>query len=154
MNRRFEKYLKESNNRSTRSKWIEVGLASGFNDEYDAEEHLDHIMDMIDELPEEVTLYRLVFLDSIDELDKIKPGIHYVMDKKSLVKNHYDQNMYTLTSSHGYGEEPYLITVKINKSNIDRNMTIDNNMRYPNEKEISLKDKGKGAKIVKINKLK
>ena len=89
MDRRFEKYLKESKNGSTRSKWIEVGLASGFNDEYESGEHLDHIMDMIDELPEEITLYRLVFLDSIDELDKIKPGTHYVMDKKSLIKNSF-----------------------------------------------------------------
>jgi hypothetical protein len=109
---------------------------------------------MISSLPEEVTLYRLVFLNSKEDLNKLKPGLHYVLNKKSLINNHYDDFMYDLISAHGQGEEPYIITIKVDKSKLDIENTIDNNMRYPHEKEITLKNHGRGCKIVKVEKLK
>lgn len=134
-----------------REYWVKVALDSGFDNEYSAEAHLDHILDMLDDLPEEITLYRVVFLDSPSELNKVKPGLHYVLDKESLLKNHY---LMDIVSSHSQGEKPYLITVKVNRDKIDLSTTIDNNLRYPNEEEITLKNKGLGAKVVKINEIK
>lgn len=134
--------------------WVKVGLESGFDDKHTAILHLNHILSMISSLPDEVTLYRLVFLDSIEDLNKLKPGLHYVLSKRSLMNNHYDDFMYDIVSSHGQGEEPYIITVKVDKSKVDVEKTIDNNMRYPHEKEITLKNHGKGCKIVKVEKLK
>ena len=135
----------------SRDHWIKVGLESGFDDEFSASEHLDYILDILDDLPEEVKLYRIVYLDSLFDLDKLKPGTHYVLNKNSLLRNHY---LLDITSSHGYGEKPYLLTVKVNKSKIDLNLTVDNNMRYPNEQEIILKNKGKGAVIIDIKEIK
>ena len=109
-----------------RDHWIKVGIESGFDDEFSSEEHYDGILDMIDELPEKITLYRIVFLDSLSDLNKLKPGTHYVLDKNSLLKNHY---LLDIVSSHSHGEKPYLITVKVDKSNVDVDMTIDNNMK-------------------------
>lgn len=133
--------------------WINVGLESGFDDEYSAEEHLKHIISIIKKLPQEVILYRLVFLKKMSDLNKLKPGTHYVLNKKSLLRNHYSDFMYDMVSSHSNEENPYLITIKVDKSKIDKELTIDNNMRYPNEQEISLKNKGSGATIIKIEKL-
>ena len=134
----------------SREYWINVGMESGFDDEYSAGEHLDYILDIIDDLTQDVILYRVVYLDSISDLDKLKPGTHYVLNKKSLMRNHY---LMDITDSHSMGETPYIITVKVDKSKIDVNLTIDNNMRYPNEEEISLKNKGNGSIITKIEKL-
>lgn len=134
-----------------REYWLKVALDSGFDDEYSAQVQIDHIQDMLDDLPEEVTLYRVVFLDSISELNKLKPGAHYVLNKESLLNNHY---LMGIASSHSTKEKPYLITVKVNRDKIDIPTTIDNNLRYPNEEEISLKNKGSGAKIVNIKEIK
>jgi len=134
-----------------REYWIKVALDSGFSDEYSAQSHLDHILDILDNLPEEVTLYRVIFLDSKSELNKVKPGAHYVLNKESLLRNHY---LMDIVLSHSKGEKPYLITIKIDRSKIDISTTIDNNLRYPNEEEISLKNKGSGAKIVNIKEIK
>lgn len=49
--------------------------------------------------------------------------------------------------------EPYILTVNVPKSQIDVWQTMVQNMSFPNEKEINLKNKGKGAKIVSIEKL-
>jgi hypothetical protein len=136
-----------------KSYWIKVGLESGFDDEHSAENHLNHIINIIKKLPQEVILYRLVFLKKISDLNKLKLGTHYVLNKKSLLRNHYDSFMYDMVSSHSSDENPYLITIKIDKSKIDKDLTIDNNMRYPNEQEISLKNKGTGATIIKVEKL-
>ncbi len=134
-----------------REYWIKVALDSGFSDEYSAQEYLDHILDLLDDLPEEVLLYRVVYLDSKSDLNKIKPGTHYVLNKESLLKNHY---LLDIVSSHSGGEKPYLITIKVNRDKIDKSMTIDNNLRYPNEEEISLKNKGSGSKIIGLKEIK
>jgi hypothetical protein len=44
-------------------------------------------------------------------------------------------------------------TVDAPKSLIDVKTTMDNNALYPNEKEITLKNKGKGVKIISIEPL-
>lgn len=134
-----------------REYWLKVALESGFDDEYLAQAQIDHIQDILDDLPEDVILYRVVFLDSVSDLNKVKPGTHYVLNKESLLKNHY---LMDIVSSHSTGEKPYLITIKVNKSKIDVPTTIDNNLRYPNEEEISLKNKGSGAKVIEIKEIK
>jgi hypothetical protein len=134
-----------------KSYWLKVALNSGFDDKHSAKIHLEHILKIIDKLPKEVILYRIVYLDSPSDLNKLKPGTHYVLNKKSLLKNHY---LTDIVYSHSTRGEPYLITVKIDKDKVDIPLTIDNNLRYPNEEEISLKNKGSGAKIIDLKKIK
>ena len=45
----------------SREYWINVGMESGFNDEYSAEEHLDYILDIIDDFD----TFRRLLLDKI-----------------------------------------------------------------------------------------
>ena len=50
-------------------------------------------------------------------------------------------------------EKYYLITAKIPKKEVDLEETIKNNILYPNEMEITVKNKGKNVKIVKIEEI-
>jgi hypothetical protein len=54
----------------------------------------------------------------------------------------------------GYGDKYFIMTVIANKELIDVNSTIHNNILYPNENEVTLKNRGKGVEILSIKKLK
>jgi hypothetical protein len=116
----------------------------GFDND-DANYELNNITDNYDKLPNTLTLYRIVFSDSEEEIDRQYPGSHYSMDKKNLIDNHYG----SLRDS-SYGEKPFLIKVKVQKQLIDFYESIKNNILYPNEQEITLKNKGFGANIIEI----
>jgi len=48
------------------------------------------------------------------------------------------------------GENALLLTVKIKKDQIDIFNTLHNNILYPHEQEITLKDKGKGSQLIDL----
>ena len=107
---------------------------------------LDNLISSYENLPNSMILYRLVFSDSQEEIDTQYPGYHYTRKKKDLLDNHYFQS-YRDSST---GETPYIIKVRIQKQMIDFYESIKNNILYPGEKEITLKDKGFGSKIIEI----
>jgi len=111
----------------------------------DAVEELQSHIEWFKSLPNEMTLYRIVFADDESEIDLKQPGTHYSHNKKGLVDSH--------THAVGHGEFKYLITVKAKKSLFDAQETISNNILYPNEQEISLKNKGKGSKVISVEKI-
>ena len=116
----------------------------GFEND-DALYQLNDLTDFYDNLPNTVVLYRIVFADSDEEIDTQYPGNHYSMDKRNLMDSHYG----SLRDS-SYGEKPYMIKVKVQKQLIDYYESIKNNILYPNEQEITLKNKGFGAEIIEI----
>ena len=93
--------------------------------------------------PDVLRLYRILIANSVDEIDTNYLGYHYSMDKKNLLKTH----------SFLKDKKYFLATVDAPKSLIDVKTTMDNNALYPNEKEITLKNKGKGVKIISIDPL-
>jgi len=95
-------------------------------------------------LPSIIRLYRLILADSPDSIDLQNPGSHYSMDKNNLMKRH----------SFLKGKKYYLIVVDADKNLININVTAENNINFPNEKEITLKNKGKGAKIISVTEIK
>lgn len=100
-----------------------------------------------DSLPNVVTLYRILELDSVDDIkiiNKDEPGSHYSMDREHLIK----------TRAPKKDKVYVLMTVKAPKKLIDVKETMRTNMEFPMEKEITLKNKGKGAKIINIELLK
>jgi len=111
----------------------------------DAEDELEYHIKWFKSLPNELTLYRMIYVDNKDDINMKEPGSHYSMDKENLV-NFHDYAI-------GIGDEKYLLTVVANKSLIDAQATISNNILYPNEKEITLNKRGRGVKIVKIDKI-
>lgn len=117
----------------------------GFDTE-DAEKELEHLVDWYSGLPQKLKLYRIVQVDNKEDIDLKKPGSHYSTEKKDLISNH--------SFAVGYGEEKYLLTIVADKSQIDIDETFSNRINYPNESEITLKNKGLGSEIVSIKKLK
>lgn len=118
-----------------------------FND-YDFEEPKKKVssgkyMEFKSKLPEKLILYRILIANSEDEINKEFPGSHYSLDKVNLLKNH----------SFLKGKVYFLLSVSAKKSLVDIKKTVENNILYPNEKEVTLKNKGKGANIISITKL-
>jgi hypothetical protein len=111
-----------------------------------AKNELDEIISYYEKLPNNMTLYRLVFSDSEEQIDRQYPGYHYTRSKKDLLDNHYYQSY----RDSSQGENPYILKVKVQKQMVDFYDSIKNNILYPGEKEITLKDKGFGAKILEI----
>jgi hypothetical protein len=116
----------------------------GFDND-DALYELNNITNFYEKLPEELILYRIVFAGSKNEIDRQYPGSHYSMNKKELIDSHYG----SLRDS-SYGDKCFILQVKVQKQLIDNYESIKNNILYPNEKEITLKNKGFGAEIIKI----
>ena len=113
------------------------------------ENNLLDILDWLNGLPEETILYRLLYVDDDEKIDKEFLGDHYTPNKKELLYNHYNKG-----SIYGGNEgHPILVKVKINKQQIDIFNTIHNNIYYPHEEEITLKNKGKNVKIIDVTKL-
>lgn len=123
------------------SRLIEMGF-----DEDSAVEELKIIVDYLKNLPDEIILYRIVVADNKSDINLEQVGSHYSMDKNSLLDSH--------SYVTGYGENYFLLKVKASKKLIDKNETILNNILYPNEKEITLKNKGRGIEVLSIKKIK
>lgn len=109
-------------------------------------EDLESLLEWLNGLPETIILYRLLYLNEGDKINKEELGDHYSDNKKELLYNHHNKG-----SIYGdYGENGILITVKVNKDQIDILNTLHNNIMYPHEQEITLKDKGKGTSLIDI----
>ena len=115
-----------------------------------AAEELGELITWVKDLPEELFLYRVLYLDDKNQINYDELGSHYSQDRTDLINNHYDRGS---IYGHAQGEDAYLITVKVPKSEVDVMETLNNNILYPHEKEITLKDKGRGAKYLDIEKI-
>ena len=111
----------------------------------DAKDVLESIISDIKSLPNPVKLYRIIRADDKKDINVEHPGSHYAKNRKDLMKSH--------SFADGVGDNSYLITVLAPKSLIDVEETIFNNVLYPHENEVTLKNKGKGVKIDSIRKI-
>lgn len=114
--------------------------------EEDAKDELENMIEWLNSLPNELKLYRIVYVDSEDDIDLERPGAHYAMDKKELLSSH--------SWLDGYGDKKFLITVIAKKSMIKKSTTLMVRAIYPNENEILLKNNGKGVKVVSVVEIK
>jgi len=141
MNMKLLQYLKEEIDKQLLLNY----LRSMDYSEEDAKYELHELLKWVKSLPPFMTLYRIIRVDSKSDIDRDELGSHYSMDKKSLVSSH--------SYADGYGEKKFLVKVKATKEMVDINQTLSNNILYPNEKEITLKNKGKGVKILNIKEI-
>lgn len=123
--------------------YLDDAYKAGFDNKAMAMGHIRRVYEKIKALPDMITLYRVVFVDSPEEIDRVKVGKHYVLKKSELESSHYAQ-------SHVGKGEPYMLIVKAPKSIVDVEETMKNNVLYPHEKEITLKNDGIGANIVLV----
>lgn len=99
------------------------------------------------EIPDEVELMKVVYLKSEKDLNKEKLSVHYFANPEDI------ENIKSQLNGADHEGEPYLITVKTNKQNIDVEETLRNNLLYQFEYETTLKPNS-DVTIIKIEKLK
>jgi len=115
-------------------------------EESEAKEVLNSIINNVKSLPDPIKLYRIIRVDDKKDINLEKLGSHYAKNRKDLMNSH--------SFAEGVGDNSYIITVLAPKSLIDVKETIFNNVLYPHENEVTLKNKGKGVEIVSIKKIK
>jgi hypothetical protein len=115
-------------------------------DEEDAQFELDSLVGYVKNLPNPVKLFRIVVIDDENDINTTYPGSHYSTSQKDLIHSH--------SYLTGYGDKYFLMVVSADKSLIDVNSTIHNNILYPNENEVTLKNRGRGVEILSIKKIK
>jgi hypothetical protein len=101
----------------------------------------------IQDIPNTVILYRLLNVDSIDDINKEDLGKSFVGDKDM-----YDDYDFVESFLHRYGEETkkwFIVTIEMSSENIDMSSTLGNRAEYPDEYEIAIID-DRGLKIVDI----
>jgi hypothetical protein len=118
----------------------------GLDEEW-AEYDFAELLKWLEELPQTIILYRLIYVD--EEIDKEELGAHYSHIKKDLLHNHHSRG--SIYSNSEMGENALLLTVKIKKDQIDIFNTLHNNIMYPHEQEITLKNKGKGSELIDVS---
>ncbi len=111
----------------------------------EAEQELDRLIDEVKNLPDPIKLYRILMVDDKEDIDTERLGSHYSRNKKELISSH--------SYLTGAGEKYFIVTVKAPKSLVDVKETIANNILYPNEEEITLKNKGRGVEIISIREI-
>ena len=128
--------------------FLTYALQTGFGDKDFAKDHLKSFIDLFNDLPDPIRLYRVIYLKSKNDFDRDRPGSHYVLNKEKLIRDHYDSMLYDYSKFDE--SKAYIISVMANKNKIDFDETIKNNLAYPHEEEITLKDKGRGVNTISI----
>jgi len=110
-----------------------LDFAAGYTTREDAIEDFDNLNNYYDKLPDNVILHRVVFLDDIKDLDENALGQHWIEDEidNDLIKR--------LKEINDINTNPYFIVAEFKKTDIDFFETLNNNMNFPNEEEITLK---------------
>jgi hypothetical protein len=113
--------------------------------EKDAKNELKYHLERVKNLPKTLTGYRILVVNDEKDINLDEIGSHFSENKAELLSNH--------SFCTGCGEKYFLITAKIPKNEVDLQEMIKNNILYPNELEITVKNKGKNVKIVKIQEI-
>ena len=121
--------------------------SEGFNSEEEAVEWLELQIPEYRSLGDVVRLYRVVGVTSMDEIKVNEPGEHYVLDEFQIHEESI--GMYDWED----GLRAYIMEVDCPIGEIDVIRTLVQNMSFPNEWEISVKNKGNGVKVVNIREM-
>lgn len=113
--------------------------------EKEAKNELKQHLNRVKNLPETLTGYRILVVNDKKDINLDEIGSHFGENRLDLLSNH--------SYCTGCGEKYFLITAKIPKKEVDLEEMVRNNILYPNEREITVKNKGKNVKIVKIEEI-
>lgn len=133
----------------TQIKELAVKFGQGFNGPDDAEQYLRDLLTNkfpfgYKDIPNQFKLYRVVWAKSAAKVNKKKVGTHYIMNAEDI-----EDIVEKLWAEHSSDETPFVLTVKANREDIDIPETIYNNLLYPYEYEITLKEKAM-PEVVKV----
>jgi hypothetical protein len=113
--------------------------------EKEVKNELKYHLERVKNFPKTLIGYRILVVNDKKDINLDEIGSHFSENKLELMSNH--------SFCTGCGEKYYLITAKIPKKEVDLEEMIKNNILYPNENEITVKNNGKNVKIVKIEEI-
>lgn len=126
----------------------------GFNTRDDAIEHLDYLFKTkypygYLNVPKEMKLYRVLFVESEKDINKNDLGFHFIPNKK-LIDGDF---IFSIGGENFDWEEtpPHLVEVLVDRDEINWSYSIANNLKYPYEWEITMKNKSPKITIIKIS---
>ena len=111
----------------------------------EAENEVEYYLKQAKNIPKTQKGYRILVVNDKKDINLDEIGSHFSKNRSELLSNH--------SFCTGCGEKYYLITAEIPKNEVDIEETIKNNILYPNEMEITVKNKGKNVKILKIQEI-
>lgn len=123
----------------------------GYNSDEDALEDLTDKINDYRKFPDPVILYRIVAVKNKKLLKTKDLGEHYTPYEWAI-----DGDMLMSIGYEGWDDDwvPYNMTVSAPLSEIDVWQTLVQNLSFPNEHEINLKNNGRGAKLISAKKYK
>lgn len=111
----------------------------------EVENEVEYYLKWAKNIPKTQKGYRILVVNDEKDINLDEIGSHFSKNRSELLSNH--------SFCTGCGEKYYLITAEIPKNEVDIEETIKNNILYPNEMEITVKNKGKNVKILKIQEI-
>lgn len=123
---------------------------NSFMDDDDFEDHVYEIFKKLNNLEEEITLHRVVFLKNIKNLNINDLGIHWVEDIDIIDDNDFQEYLQHECSGDTIKGTPFKIEATFNKSDINIDMNISQFLYNPKEEEITLKRNAKPISKIKI----
>ena len=111
----------------------------------EAENEVEYYLKWVKNLPKTQKGYRILVVNDKKDINLDEIGSHFSSNRTELLSNH--------SFCTGCGEKYFLITAEIPKNEVNIEETIKNNILYPNEMEITVKNKGKNVKILKIQEI-
>lgn len=132
-----------------KNKIIEIVEYVGVDPYQDQDDVIDDLIDKLEEwkkLPNSVRLYRIVKAKSKEDIDTNLLGEHWTL---------YDWNLdgdllLNIGGDIEHNLDAYVIEADFPLSEIDILQTIIQNMNYPTEWEINVRNKGRGGTLVDI----
>jgi len=123
----------------------------GYNDEEEAFDDFKEKIEFYKSMPDPVKLYRVIGVKNKKMIKTNDLGEHWTPFDWNL-----DGDMLMSIGYENWDDDaiPFVIEVMAPHSEIDVIQTIIQNLAFPNEHEINLKNKGKGTSFVKSYKLK
>jgi hypothetical protein len=111
----------------------------------EAENEVEYYLKWAKNIPKTQKGYRILAVDDKKDINLDEIGSHFSSNRSELLSNH--------SFCIGCGEKYFLITAEIPKNEVDIEETIKNNILYPNEEEITVKNNGKNVKILRIQRI-
>lgn len=117
-----------------------VECADGFSDNDEALEYIEDRISKLRFLDNNLTLYRVLFLTSIDELNVKELGNHWTDDVSVLEDKHFLDYLKNECNGEEIPGEPFIIRAEFHKSSINFETTLRQNVINPHEEEYFLQD--------------
>ena len=119
----------------------------GFNSYEDTIEYLDWFIDVMDKLPKNMTLYRILQVGKRSDINKKNLGKHFT-DNKDNFDDGFLQSL-GFSGSEIQEKKFYIVTILIDKSQIDFENTVATRLTHPYEDEYTLKENA-AYKIIEV----